>query len=110
MKNLLIQWENEKENRKIGGSIPLIDKIPNGNLLLIDRKLAELEDNTEYTSLPKLKELVKKPSNLTRIGKKKPHYPISHSLAYFIELIKRPYFCFAESLTSLIDRLAICRA
>ena len=61
MKNLLTQWETEEENQKTGGNVPLID-----------RAFAKLEDNAKCASLPKLTELVKKPSNLTRTGKEKP--------------------------------------
>ena len=76
MKNFLTQWETEEEKRKISGSMPLIDK-----------KLAELEDDAKYASLPKLIKLVKKSSNFTKIGKEKSHYPISPSLASFIGLV-----------------------
>ena len=96
MKNLLTQWKTKKENLKTGGNVLLIDKDQNsdmlfihskhnGNVLLIDRKLAELKDDAECASFPKLTKLVKKTSNLTRTGKKKPHRPISHSLACFTE-------------------------
>ena len=44
-------------------------------------------------------QLVKKPSNLTRTGKEKPHRPISHSLTRFVEPTGRPRFRFAEGLT-----------
>ena len=67
-----------------------------------------MEDDAECASLPKLIELVKKPSNLTRTGKEKPHRLISHSLARFVELIGRPRFRFVEGLTGgLIDGLAM---
>ena len=68
--------------------MPFIDRKLNGNVLLIDREFAELEDNAKYTPLPKLIKLVKKPSNLTKIEKKKPHCPKSHFLACFIELVE----------------------
>ena len=84
IKNLLTQWKTEKKNQKIGG-----------NLLFIDREVAKLEDDAE-ASLPKLTKLVKKPFNLIRTEKEKPHYPISHFLAYFIEHIGR-------SCSSFID-------
>ena len=100
----------------------LIDSKHSGNVLLIDGKLAELEDDSEcvslpkfteleddaeYASLPKLTKLVKKPSNLTRTEKKKPHCPISHSLACFIELVGPPCFRFAEDLVGLTIGLAM---
>ena len=113
MKNLLIQRKTEEENQMTGGNMPLIDKEHNGNVLLLDgkhsgdmllrdRKLVKLEDNAkyvflpkftklennaEYRSLPKLTKLVKKPFNLTRTGKEKPHCLISYFLACFIEPI-----------------------
>ena len=65
----------------------LIDREISGNVLLLDRKLAELKDDAECAFLPKLTKLMKKASNLTRIGKKKPHYLISHFLACFDELV-----------------------
>ena len=97
MKNLLTQWETEEKNQKTGGNMPLIYKEDSGdmllikskhsgNILLIDKKLAVLEDDAKCIFLPKLTglkgntkcasplkltELVKKPSNLTRIGKEK---------------------------------------
>ena len=49
----------------------------------------------------------KKSSNLIKIGKEKPHCPISYSLACFVEFVGRPHFCFADGLASLIDSLAI---
>ena len=61
IKNLLTYWETEEENQKTGG-----------DLLLIDRAFAELEDDAECASLPNLTELVKKPSTLTKIEKEKP--------------------------------------
>ena len=105
-------------DREYSGNILLLDGKYNGNVLLIDRnfveleddaecasfpkltkledvaecaslpKLTELEDDAECASLPKLIELVKKPSNLTRTGKEKPHCPISHSLACFVQPIR----------------------
>ena len=38
MKNLLTQWETEKENQKTSGDVPLIDREHNGNVLLLDGK------------------------------------------------------------------------
>ena len=58
-----------------------------------------MEDDAECASLPKLTKLVKKPSNLTRTGKEKPHRSIFHSLTRFVEPIGRPRFRFAEGLT-----------
>ena len=58
MKNLLIQWETEEINRKIIGNIPLID-----------RELARLENYVKCASLLKLTELIKKHFNLIRIEK-----------------------------------------
>ena len=121
MKNLLTKWETEEENQKTGGNMPLIDRKHSGNMLLInskysgdvlfiERKLAELKDDSKYTSLPKLIELVKKPSNLTKTEKKKPHCPIFYSLAYFIDLLGRLCFCFSEDLAGLTDGLAMGRA
>ena len=48
----------------------LINSKFSGNLLLIDRKLLELEDDAQCTSLSKFTKLVKKPSNLTKTRKK----------------------------------------
>ena len=121
MKNLLTQWEIEEENRKIDGNLPLIDRKLNGNMLFIDKQLnsnmllinrepVELEDDAKCASLPKLTELVKKSSNLTRTGKKKPQYPISYPLTCFVELVGWPCFCFVEGLTGLTDGLAISGA
>ena len=118
IKNLLTQGETEEEIRKIGGNVPLIDRKYSGKILLIERKhssdellinrkLVELEDNTECASPSKLTKLVKKLSNLTRIGKEKPHHPISHSLTYFIKSVRWLYFHFAEGLIGLIDSLAM---
>ena len=73
-----------------------------------DAEYASLLKFTELIKLPKLTELVKKPSNLTKTGKEKPHRLISHSLARFIEPIRRPCFRFVEGLTDgLTDGLAI---
>ena len=66
MKNLLIQWKIEEENQKTGDNMPLID-----------RALAELEDDAECVSFPKLTELVKKPFSLTRTGKEKPEHTLN---------------------------------
>ena len=117
IKNLLIQWETEKENQKIESNVPLIDREHNsgiqllngkhsGDMLLIDRKLAELKDDAKYASFPKLTELVKKLFNLTRTGKKKPYCPISH-LVCFVKPVEWPHFHFAEGLAGLTDDLAI---
>ena len=76
--------------------------------MLLIESTRTLEDDAECASFPKLTELVrlsnltelvKKPSNLTRTGKEKPHRPISHSLTCFVEPIGRPRFCFVEGLT-----------
>ena len=118
MKNFLTQWETQEDNQKTSGNVPLIDKEysgdmllidskHNGNMLLIDRKLVELENDFEYASFPKLTKLVKKSSNLTITEKKKPHHPIFHFLARFIEPVRRLCFCFAEGLVGLTDSLAI---
>ena len=88
IKNLLTQEKTEEENQKIGGGVPLIDRELSGNILLINREFVELKNDVKYTSLPKLTELVKKSSNLTKTGKEKPHRPISHFLAYFIGLVE----------------------
>ena len=79
-------------------------------MLLINRELAESENNAECTSPPKLTELVKKPSNLIKTGKKKPYCPISHFLSSFVEFVRRPCFYFAEGLAGLIDGLSMGRA
>ena len=84
-----------------------MDRKLDGNVLFIDRNLAELEDNAKCARLAKLIELVKKPSNLTKTEKEKPHYLISHFLAYFVEFVKLLYFCFVEGLTGLTDDLAM---
>ena len=97
-------------NRTPNSGVLLINRAFSNGILLIDRTLAKLEDNAKCASLPKLRELVKKPSNLTRTGKEKPHRLISHSLAQFVEPIGRLCFCFAESLMGLNDALAIDRA
>ena len=76
-------------------------------MLLIDRELRELEDDTKCAFLLKLTKLVKKSSNLTRIGKKKLHCPISHSFTNFVESIRWPYFSFEGDLMSLTNSLAI---
>ena len=76
-------------------------------MLLIDRELAELEDDAECASFLKLTKLVKKSSNLTKTGEKKPHCPISHFLACFIKLVGRLCFYLVESLTGLADGLAL---
>ena len=71
---------------------------------LIDR---ELDGGMKCASFLKLTELVKKPSNLNRIGKEKSYCLISHSLACFVEPIRRLCFCFAEGLAGLTDGLAM---
>ena len=91
-------------------NVLFIDSKHSGNMLLIDRKLAKLENDAKCASLPKLTELVKKPSNLTRTGKKKPHCPISYSLACFVESVGRPRFYFVEGLVDLTDSLAMGEA
>ena len=118
MKNFLTHWEIEEENRKIGGNVPLIDRKHGGNILFIhrksggnvlfiDRELAGLEYDADYACLLKLTKLIKKPSNLIKTEKKKPHCPIFYSLTCFIEPIGRPYFCFAEGLAALTDSFAM---
>ena len=87
-----------------------IDKKLGGDVLLIDRKLAKLEDDAKYIFFSKFIELVKKPSNLTKTGKKKPHYPISHFLACFVKPIGQPCFYFVEGLADLTDNLIMSRA
>ena len=87
--------------------MPLIDREYNSNMLLINRKLAELEDDAEYISFLKLTELVKKTSKQIRTNKEKPYCLISHSLTCFVELVERSRFCFAEGLTGLTDVLVI---
>ena len=96
-------------DRKRNSDLLLIDRECSGNVLLIDRELTELKDNAECTSLPKFAELVKKPSNLSKTSKKKPHHPISHSLTCFVEPIRQPCFCFLESLMGLTDGLGMSR-
>ena len=69
-----------------------INRELDGGVLLIDKKLAELENDTKYISFLKLTELennadcisLSKPSllvnnffNITRTRKEKPHQPIS---------------------------------
>ena len=121
IKNFLTQWETKEKNRKIGGNVPFIDRNHNGNILFIDwkcsdnillinRKHIELKDDAKCISLSKLIKLVKKPSNLTRTGKEKPHCPISYSLTFFVKRVRRPCFCFAESLMGLTYSLAIGKA
>ena len=114
MKNLLTRWETEKDN--------LINSQYSGEVLLIDRKLTELENDAECVSLPKFTELEddakyasflkahrisEKPSNLTGTRKEKLHRLISHSSVYFLELVGRPCFCFIGGLADLTDGLAI---
>ena len=94
-------------DREYSDNVLLIDSKHSGNVLLIDRKLAELEDDVEYASFLKFTELVKKPSILTKTGKKKPHCPIFYFFAYFIEPVRQLCFCFAENLAGLTDSLAI---
>ena len=86
----------------------LIDREHNGNVLLIDRAPAHWKMMLNMHLSRCFTKLVKKPSNLTRTRKEKPHRPISHSLARFIEPIERLRFCFAEGLAgSLTDGLAM---
>ena len=99
MKNLLTQWKFEEENWKIGGNVPLID-----------RELAKLGNDAKCAPFPKLIELIKKLSNLIKTRKKKLYCTISHSLACFIEFVRRLCFCFAKSLIGLTDSLAMGRA
>ena len=110
MKNLLTQQKTEEENRKIDVSIPLINRKLSDNILLIDKDLTKLEDDAKCAFLVKLIELVKKPFNLIKTEKEKPHHPISHLLACFVESVRQPRFCFAEGLSGLTDGLAICGA
>ena len=66
-----------------------------------------MRNDAKCASLLKLIELVKKSFNLIKIEKEKPHWLyclISHSFACFVELVIRPYFCLAKSLT---DNLAM---
>ena len=118
MKNLLTWWETEEKNRKISGNMPLIDRKHSSKVLLIDRKcsenvllinkeLAELENNAECAFFPKFTKLVKKPSNLIKTGKKKPHRPISHSLTCFVKPVRRSRFCFTEDLMGWTNGLAM---
>ena len=107
MKNLLTQWEIEEDNQRTGDNVLLIDRKHNSNMLLIDRKIVELQDDAECASLPKLTELMKKPTNLTRTRQEKPHRPLFHSLAYFVWLVRQPRFCFAEGLAGLTDGFAM---
>ena len=85
----------------------LINRECNGDMLLIDRKLAELEDDAEYTSFSKFIKLMKKSFNLIRTEKKKLHRPLSHSLTCFDEPIGRPCFCFTKGLIGLTNDLAM---
>ena len=79
-------------------------------MLLINKELKKLKDDAKFAFPPKLIELVKKPFNLTRIGKKKPHWQIFHFLTCFIKPIGQPCFCFAKAIKSLINGLAIGEA
>ena len=89
----------------------LIDRKHNGNMLLIDRAPAHWKMMLNVHLSQSFAKLVKKPSNLTKTGKKKPHCPISHSLACFVEPNRRPRFCFAEGLIGgLTDGLAMGEA
>ena len=86
----------------------LIDREHNGDVLLIDRAPAHWKMMLNVHLSRSFTKLVKKSSNLTSTGKEKPHRPISHSSARFVELIRRPRFRFVEGLTGgLIDGLAI---
>ena len=76
-------------------------------MLLIDKELAKLEDDAECASLPKFTELMKKPFNLTKTGKEKPHCPIFYSLSCFVEPDKWPDFCFIKGLMGLTDGLVM---
>ena len=68
--------------------MPLIDRELGGNVLLKNRKLAELKDDAKCAYFAKLNKWVKKFFNLTKIGKKKLHCQISHFLARFGEPIR----------------------
>ena len=104
-------------NGKYSGDVLFTNRALNDNMLLIIESIRSLEDDAECASFPKLTELVKllkltklvkKPSNLIRTGKKKPHCPISYSLARFVEPVGWPYFCFVENLTGgLTNSLAM---
>ena len=107
MKNFLTQGETNEKNQKIGGGVPIIDRKFRGCMMLIDKKLAELKNYAECESFSKFIELIKKPFNQKMIKKEKHHCPTSHSLAYFIELVRWPCFRFIEGLTGLIDGLAM---
>ena len=96
--------------KELGSNLLLINRKFGGNVLLIDRKLAKLKDNAEYTSFPKLSELVKKLSNLNKIGKEKVNRLIFYSLAHFVEPVRQLCFWFVEDLTGLTDGLAMGRA
>ena len=75
MKNLLTQWKTEEKNQKTGGDVPLINRklaeLEDNAECAFLPKLTELENDAEYASFPKFIELVKKPSNLTRTRKVK---------------------------------------
>ena len=77
--------------------------------MLINKESIKLEKDTKYAFFLKFTKLVKKSSNLIKIGKEKPHWlrhPISHFFAHFDELVGRSCFCLVEGLT---DNLAIDR-
>ena len=97
-------------NSKHNANVLLIDSKHSGNVLLINKKLAKLENDAECASSPKFTELVKKPSNRTKTGTKKPYGSISHFWARFVEPVRRSYFCFIESLAGLTDGLAMGKA
>ena len=84
-----------------------INRVPNSGMLLIDGELAELKNDAECATLPKITELVKKSFNLTRIGKDKPHCPIFHFLACFVKPIRWLRFSLTECLIDLTHNLAI---
>ena len=81
MKNLLTQWETEKENRKIGGNVSLIDrefaKLENGIKCAFFPKFTKLENDTKYASFSNLTKLVKKSFKLIKTGKEKSYCSIS---------------------------------
>ena len=98
-------------DREHNGDILLMNREHNSDVLLIDRAPAHWKMMLNVHLSQSFTKLVKKPSNLTRTGKEKSHRPISHSLAHFVEPIRRPCFRFAEGLTSgFTDGLAIGRA
>ena len=94
-------------DREHNANVLLLDSKHNGNVLLLDRKFAELGNDAECAFFPKLIKLVKKPFNLTKTVKEKPHCLISYSLACIVEPVRWPCFCFAEGLVGLTDSVAM---